>query len=186
MSSLECSGVRFLWAAPSFTSMPWWGWAVSFTSLSQRVKWGPSTPPLGTDVRGVLHYMLGTKETCHNSQPILIIPGQIMEQANKSRLFPVPSCFGPKMTPACWILPSSLDLTAVSFDMIYFQTRTWSPKNLLASGRASQVALVVKDLPANVGDTREMSLIPGSGRSPGVGTLLQYSCLENFMGRGSW
>ena len=33
-----------------------------------------------------------------------------------------------------------------------------------------------------------MGLIPGSGRSPGVGNCnpLQYSCLENSMDRGSW
>ena len=32
---------------------------------------------------------------------------------------------------------------------------------------ASQVALVVKNLPASAGDTRDVSLIPESGRSPG-------------------
>ena len=43
----------------------------------------------------------------------------------------------------------------------------------------------VKNLPANTGDT---GLIPGLGRSPGEGNsnLLQYSCLENPMGRGAW
>ena len=53
---------------------------------------------------------------------------------------------------------------------------------------ASQVTLVVKILPANVGDGRDMSLIPGSGRSPGVGkgNLLQYSSLENSMKKGAW
>ena len=35
--------------------------------------------------------------------------------------------------------------------------------------RASQVALVVKKLPANAGDTRDTGLIPGSGRYPGDG-----------------
>jgi len=41
---------------------------------------------------------------------------------------------------------------------------------------ASQVALVVKNLPANRGDIREAGLIPGSGRSPGGGhgNPLQY------------
>ena len=34
---------------------------------------------------------------------------------------------------------------------------------------ASQVALVVKNPPANAGDIRDMSSIPGSGRSPGGG-----------------
>ena len=40
---------------------------------------------------------------------------------------------------------------------------------------------VVKNLPANSGDTRVAGLIPGSGRSPGEGTgnPLQYSCLGN-------
>ena len=40
------------------------------------------------------------------------------------------------------------------------------------------LALVVKNLLANAGDTREESLIPGSGRSPGgkLGNLLQHSC----------
>ena len=43
------------------------------------------------------------------------------------------------------------------------------------------MVLVVKNPPANVGDSRDMGLIPGSGRSPGEGNgnLLQYSCLEN-------
>ena len=45
----------------------------------------------------------------------------------------------------------------------------------------SQVALMVKNLPAKVGDMRDVGLIPGSGRSPGGGhgNPLQYSCLEN-------
>ena len=34
---------------------------------------------------------------------------------------------------------------------------------------ASQVALVVKNLPTNAGDIRDRGLIPGSGRSPGGG-----------------
>ena len=51
-----------------------------------------------------------------------------------------------------------------------------------------KVVLVVKNLPANTGDTREVGLIPGLGRSPGGGrgNLLQYSCLENPMDRGAW
>ena len=53
---------------------------------------------------------------------------------------------------------------------------------------ASQVALVVKNLPANAGDVRDAGLIPGSGRSPGEGNgnPFQYSCLENPMDRGAW
>ena len=46
---------------------------------------------------------------------------------------------------------------------------------------ASQMALVVKNLPANAGDARDLGSISGSGRSPAVGndTLYQNSCLEN-------
>ena len=53
--------------------------------------------------------------------------------------------------------------------------------------RVSQVALV-KKLPANAGDARDTGLIPGSGRSPGVGNgnLIQYSCLENPVDKGAW
>ena len=44
---------------------------------------------------------------------------------------------------------------------------------------------VVKNLPANAGDTGS---IPELGRSPGGGngTPLQYSCLGNPMDRGAW
>ena len=47
---------------------------------------------------------------------------------------------------------------------------------------------VVKNLPANARDTRDMGSIPWSERSPGVGNgnPLQYSCLENPMDRGAW
>ena len=53
---------------------------------------------------------------------------------------------------------------------------------------ASQVALVVKNPPANAGDARDAGSITGSGKSPGVGNgnLLWYSCLENSMDRGTW
>ena len=54
--------------------------------------------------------------------------------------------------------------------------------------KASQVVLVVKNLPANVGDIRDAGLIPEFGRSPGEGhgNPSQYSCLENSMDRGAW
>ena len=53
---------------------------------------------------------------------------------------------------------------------------------------ASQVALVVKNTPANAGDIRDAGSIPGLGASPGGGhgKPLQYSCLENPMNRGAW
>ena len=47
---------------------------------------------------------------------------------------------------------------------------------------------VAKNLPANAGDTRDASSIPGSGIYPGGrnGYSLQYSCLRNPMNRGAW
>ena len=54
--------------------------------------------------------------------------------------------------------------------------------------KASQVVLVVKNLPANAGDMRDIGLIPGLERPPGGGhgNLLQYSCLGNSRDRGFW
>ena len=56
------------------------------------------------------------------------------------------------------------------------------------TGSDSQVALVVKNPPANTGDARYSGSIPGLGQSPGVGngTLLQNSCLKTSMERGAW
>ena len=52
----------------------------------------------------------------------------------------------------------------------------------------SQVAPVMKNLPANTGHVRDAGLTPGSGRSPGGGNgnPLQHSCLENHMDIGAW
>ena len=46
---------------------------------------------------------------------------------------------------------------------------------------------MVKNLPTNAGETRNMGSILGSGRSPREenGYPLQYSCLENLMDRGA-
>ena len=54
--------------------------------------------------------------------------------------------------------------------------------------RASQVALVVKNPPANAGDIGDAGSIPGSGSIPRGehGNPLQYSCLENPTDRGVW
>ena len=54
--------------------------------------------------------------------------------------------------------------------------------------RASQMVLVVNNLLANAGDTRDTGSIPRLGRSPGEGNgnPLQYSCLGNPIDRGAW
>ena len=58
---------------------------------------------------------------------------------------------------------------------LFFLKKTW----------ASQVLLVVKDPPANAGDTGS---VPGLGRSSGGGNgnPFQYACLENSLDRGVW
>ena len=50
------------------------------------------------------------------------------------------------------------------------------------------MVLVVKNLSASAGGIRDAASIPGLGRSPGGGhgNPLQYSCLENPIGRGAW
>ena len=63
------------------------------------------------------------------------------------------------------------------FDQVYlFFFFNWSIIALDFPG-----GTVVKNLPANAGDTGDVGSVPGLGRSPrgGNGNLLQYSCLEN-------
>ena len=54
--------------------------------------------------------------------------------------------------------------------------------------KASQVALVVKKLPANTGDVRDAGLILESGRSPGGGHGNPFQCsyLTNLMEGTAW
>ena len=65
------------------------------------------------------------------------------------------------------------------------------PKSSFAGGLwedwASQVELLLKNLPNNAGDKRDAGSIPMSGRFPGGehGNPIQYSCLENPMERGA-
>ena len=59
-----------------------------------------------------------------------------------------------------------------------------SNKYILSFSRGS----IIKNSHANAGDVGDEGVIPGSGRTPGGGNgnPLQYSCLENSMGRGAW
>ena len=91
-----------------------------------------------------------------------------------------------------WASPST------TFNLVQLLTMFWlwpgpSPHQAhftpaLYIREGSQVVLVVKNLPANAGDARDLGLIPGSGKSPGEGNgnPFQYSCLENPMDRGAW
>ena len=103
--------------------------------------------------------------------------------------------------PASWNLPC---ISAVDVKYIWLFEKlgcSWSPDihnrlvrfsaSLMYSElllRASQVALVVKNLPANAGDARDAGSVPGLGRSPGGGhgNPLQFSCLGNPMDKGAW
>ena len=56
------------------------------------------------------------------------------------------------------------------------------------SGRGFLGVSVVKNPHVNTGDARDTGLIPGLGRSPGVGhgNPFQYFRLENLLDRGAW
>ena len=60
--------------------------------------------------------------------------------------------------------------------------------NLFLGKETYQVSLVVKNRPADAGDTGYAGLVSGSGRSlrVGNGNPLLYSCLENSTDRGAW
>ena len=59
---------------------------------------------------------------------------------------------------------------------------------LINEYRASQLSLMIKNLPANTGDIKDGGSIPQSGRFPREGNSNphQYSCLENPMDREAW
>ena len=78
--------------------------------------------------------------------------------------------------------------------LVWLSVPSWATLETEGKGKKcapiwdSQVALAVKQLPANAGDVRNVGLIPGSGRSSGGGhgKPLQYSYLESPMGREDW
>ena len=66
------------------------------------------------------------------------------------------------------------------------ESRWWL---VVGGNRASQVALVVKNLPANAGDLRDAGVWSLAREDPweeGNDNPLQYSCLENPTDRGAW
>ena len=84
-------------------------------------------------------------------------------------------------------LPPSLLLCVKIFFFLENSKILWNQYSLHLGTYTSHVALVVKNLPANAGDTRDTGLVSGSGRSPqgGNGNPFQYSCLENPHGQRS-
>ena len=86
--------------------------------------------------------------------------------------------------PPC---PSMFCGLSLTFFIFLQSQRVWCIIMYHLSG-ASQVVLMVKKPPAGAEYIKDVASIPGSGRSPGGGHghPLQYSCLENPMGRGAW
>ena len=73
-----------------------------------------------------------------------------------------------------------------------FGGNTWDPRKewygeLILPSMGFPGRSLVKTLPANVADTRNMGLIPGLRKDPvvGNGNPLQDTCLENPMDRGA-
>ena len=84
----------------------------------------------------------------------------------------------------------ALSLSSFFLEVIYsvvFISAVQQSDSVIHLG-ASQEALVVKNPPASARDSRDASLIPGSGRSPGGGNgnPIQHSCLGNPRDRGAW
>ena len=104
------------------------------------------------------------------------------------------SCLASNMWGMDWFTPKGSSgantlCFYVQWGFTFLQSKRWEnedPKLGLDRRRALQVALVVKNLPAN-GEVRDSS-VPGSGRSPGGGhgNPLQYSCLENCIDKEAW
>ena len=136
------------------------GWASSLYGV--RVRVGPDFRPEGW-LRWFAHLFGGI--WCR-------VLAQYLAFAPKtwlcSQLFRSGSCF---FWPFCILLPQ-ICLNCACSQFLFGLPRWHSGKNL----------------PANLGDARDASLIPGSGRSPiGVnGNPFQYSCLESSMDRGAW
>ena len=88
---------------------------------------------------------------------------------------------------AKWFSYTHIDIFKKYSFPLWLISGYWISFLMLYSG-AFQVALVVKNPPANAGDMRDVDLIPQSGRSSGGGrgNSLQYSCLGNSMDRGAW
>ena len=68
------------------------------------------------------------------------------------------------------------------------QHSAWPLINTFIQVRGFPGGSVIKNQPANAGDSGDLGWIPGSGRSPrgGNGNPLQYSCWENPMDREAW
>ena len=104
----------------------------------------------------------------------------------------LPSCRGFFFALGCWVSPQSLPSAKQSPSPTIFLGLLcpwmWYIYMSVYTFKASQVALVVKKLPANTGDVRDAGLILESGRSlgGGHGNPFQCSYLTNLMEETAW
>ena len=88
----------------------------------------------------------------------------------------------------CWVgkMEEGTIHYLIFWDLLVNQSIPWDPtgNSYMFSFLkwVSQVALVVKNLPANAGNIRDAGFLLGGGH----GNPLQYSCLEDPMFRGAW
>ena len=83
-------------------------------------------------------------------------------------------------------IPRCKAVSIYTYQFTHHTNETKDKNHMIIS--IDRLLLVVKNLPANAGDVTDAGSILGSERSPGGGNgnALQYSCLENPMGRGAW
>ena len=95
-------------------------------------------------------------------------------------------CMCPQLLSHVWLFVTPTDCSQPGSSLHgILQVRT---QEQVAISWASQVALALRNPPANAGDIRDAGSIPGLGGSlgGGHGNPLQYSCLENPMDKGAW
>ena len=128
-------------------------------------------------------------------------PGWCSSVANLWRPHGLQHTMLPCPSPPPGVCPSSCPLHQWHQCKLSYLTKNLPNQKLCGWGPATRVLTsllsnswgfpggsVVKNLPMNAGDTGDVGLFPGSGKSAGGGNgnPSQYSCLENPMDRGAW
>ena len=146
----------------------------------------------------VLHLQLGEPRASTGESGLsghsscLLSRVQVLSYAHWARTDPHHSLGAPRLVQECsssvCTQNTSLRVGQGEFQASLFPRDTGDSKIQLLKAEVSMgfpLGSVVKNLPANAGDT---GLIPGSGRSSegGHGNPLQYSCLGNPSDRGAW
>ena len=155
--------------------------------LKKNLRWGPppmSPPWVGP---GKLLHKYGARATLGRTCPVSILQFP-MDKCVRS--FTKPDFSEDRTTRLysqhlrhTWCDPLKLALDW----LVNYSSHLQSISVVLRMSWTSQVALVVKNPPANAGDMRDVNSTPGSERYPGggYGNPLQY-CLKNPLERGAW